>query len=232
MADQPVRTGGPRSFPGPASFRAWLEKHHARATELLLRCRKTGASGRGVTYREALDEALCLGWIDGVRHGLDEESFSVRFTPRKPKSAWSAVNIARALQLEADGRMHPAGLAAFRARVKPQYSYEIRPLGLAPAYLAKLRARPRAWRFFQAQPPWYRRSCAFWVMSAKLPQTRERRLDVLIESSEQQKAVPPLRRPEGSKTSRRHRRDRATATQPPGRSRGEGPGSRTRSLPR
>jgi uncharacterized protein YdeI (YjbR/CyaY-like superfamily) len=180
-----------------ASFRAWLERNHARATELFLRCRKTGAAGRGVTYREALDEALCIGWIDGVRRAVDEDSFSVRFTPRKPKSAWSAVNIARARQLEAEGRMHPAGLEAFRARVKPRYSYESRPLDLAPAYLAKLRARPRAWRFFEAQPPWYRRTCAFWIMSAKQPATRERRLDVLIESSEQQKGVPPLRRPEG-----------------------------------
>ena len=167
----------PKSFPGPASFRKWLEKHHARATELLVRCRKTGAAGRGVTYREALDEALCLGWIDGVRHGLDEMSFSVRFTPRKAKSGWSAVNIARARQLEAEGRMHAAGLAAFRARVEPEYSYESRPRALAPAYLAKFRAHPRAWRFFEAQPPGYRRTCAFWVMSAKRPETRARRLD-------------------------------------------------------
>jgi uncharacterized protein YdeI (YjbR/CyaY-like superfamily) len=195
---RPARTGaGPRSFPGPASFRRWLETNHGRVSELLLLCRKTGAPGRGVTYREALDEALCIGWIDGVRRAVDETTFSVRFSPRKAKSAWSAVNIARARQLEAEGRMHPAGLEAFRARVKPRYSYESRPLDLAPAYLAKLRARPRAWRFFEAQPPWYRRTCAFWIMSAKQPATRERRLDVLIESSEQQKGVPPLRRPEG-----------------------------------
>jgi uncharacterized protein YdeI (YjbR/CyaY-like superfamily) len=195
-AKKPARNArGPRSFPGRASFRAWLEKHHARATELLVRCRKVGAAGRGVTYREALDEALCLGWIDGVRRAVDEDSFSVRFTPRKARSGWSAVNIARARQLEAEGRMHAAGLAAFRAREMPQYSYESRPLALAPACLARLRARPRAWRFFEAQPPWYRRSCAFWVMSAKRPETRARRLDVLIESSEQKKAVPPLKRP-------------------------------------
>jgi len=195
-AANPARTArGPRSFPQPASFRAWLEKHHAHATELVVRCRKTGAAGRGVTYREALDEALCLGWIDGVRHGLDEDSFSVRFTPRKAKSAWSAVNIARARQLESEGRMHPAGLRAFRARVVPQYSYESRPRALAPAYLAKLRAHPRAWRFFEAQPPWYRRTCGFWVMSAKRPETRARRLDVLIERSEQGRGVPPLPRP-------------------------------------
>jgi uncharacterized protein YdeI (YjbR/CyaY-like superfamily) len=92
--------------------------------------------------------------------------------------------------------MHQAGLAAFHARVKPQYSYESRPRALAPAHLAKFRAHPRAWRFFEAQPPWYRRTCAFWVMSAKRHETRARRLDVLIESSEQEEGVPPLRRPE------------------------------------
>jgi uncharacterized protein YdeI (YjbR/CyaY-like superfamily) len=192
---QDLTPKSPKSFPGPASFRKWLETHHARATELLVRCRKTGAAGRGVTYREALDEALCLGWIDGVRHGLDQDSFSVRFTPRKAKSGWSAVNIARARQLLAEGRMHPAGLAAFRARVKPRYSYESRPRALAPAYRARFRAHPRAWRFFEAQPPGYRRTCAFWVMSAKRPETRARRLDLLIASSEQQKGVPPLGRP-------------------------------------
>jgi uncharacterized protein YdeI (YjbR/CyaY-like superfamily) len=148
-----------------------------------------------MTYRQALDEALCLGWIDGVRRSLDEASFSVRFTPRKPKSAWSAVNVARVGQLRAEGRMHPAGLAAFDARVKTGYSHESRPQALAPAYLKKLRANARAWRFFEAQPPWYRRTCAFWVMSARRPETRARRLDVLISSSERQESVPPLKRP-------------------------------------
>jgi uncharacterized protein YdeI (YjbR/CyaY-like superfamily) len=185
----------PRSFSGAASFRRWLERNHDRETELLLRCRKTGAAGRGVTYREALDEALCLGWIDGVRRAVDADSFSVRFTPRKPKSAWSAVNVRRARQLEAEGRMHPAGLAAFRARVKPEYSYESRPRSLAPAHLARFRARARAWRFFEAQAPWYRRICAFWVMSAKRPETRERRLDRLIEVSDRQEGLPSLKRP-------------------------------------
>jgi uncharacterized protein YdeI (YjbR/CyaY-like superfamily) len=185
----------PRSFPGPESFRAWLEKHHARETELLVRCWKTQAGHRGLTYRQALDEALCQGWIDGVRRSLDQDSFSVRFTPRKAKSAWSALNIARVGQLRAEGRMQPAGLAAFRARVKPQYSYESRPRALAPAYVARFRAHPRAWRFFEEQPPWYRRTCAFWVMSAKRPETRARRLGVLIESSQRQKGIPPLKRP-------------------------------------
>ena len=182
-----------RSFPGRESFRKWLEKNHARVSELLLLCRKTGAAGRGVTYREALDEALCIGWIDGVRRAVDETTFSVRFTPRKPKSAWSAVNIARARQLEAAGRMHEAGVAAFRARVKPEYSYESRPRALSPACLKKLKANRGAWRYFSAQPPWYRRTCAFWVMSAKRPETRERRLGLLIARSERHEGVPPLK---------------------------------------
>lgn len=185
----------PRSFTGPGAFRAWLEANHARATELLVRCWKTQASHRGLTYRQALDEALCLGWIDGVRRRLDQDSFTVRFTPRKPKSAWSAVNVARVGELQAEGRMHPAGLAVFRAGVKTGYSYENRPRELAPAYLREFRAHARGWRFFEAQPPWYRRTCAFWVMSAKRPETRARRLEVLIASSERQESVPPLKRP-------------------------------------
>ena len=184
----------PRSFPSPGKFRAWLEERHSSATELFVRCWKTQASHKGMTYRQALDEALCLGWIDGVRHGLDEASFSVRFTPRKAKSAWSAVNVARANQLQKDGRLRPAGLAAFNARVKTRYSYESRPQTLAPPYLKRFRANRRAWRFFEAQPPWYRRTSAFWVMSAKQPETRARRLNVLIARSEQQEGIPPLKR--------------------------------------
>ncbi len=117
----------PRSFAGPREFRAWLEEHHARVTELLVRCWKTQARHRAMTYRQALDEALCLGWIDGVRRSLDEASFSVRFTPRKPKSAWSAVNVARVGELRAEGRMHPAGLAAFDARVETDYRTKASP---------------------------------------------------------------------------------------------------------
>ena len=158
-----------------------------------------------MTYRQALDEALCLGWIDGVRRSLDEASFSVRFTPRKPKSAWSAVNIARVGGLRAEGRMHPAGLAAFGARVKTGYSYESRPQALAPAFLRKLRASARARRFFEAQPPWYRRTCAFWVMSAKQAETRARRLQVLIASSEKKESVAPLKRPATRPTTGRPR---------------------------
>jgi uncharacterized protein YdeI (YjbR/CyaY-like superfamily) len=189
-----------RALSSPAEFRAWLEEHHASTTEMVVRCRKVQAARKGLTYREALDEALCIGWIDGVRRSVDAASFSVRFSPRRPKSAWSTVNITRFGQLQEEGRVHPAGLAAFQARVKTQYSYENRPQALAPAYVRKFRANPRAWRFFEAQPPWYRRTCAFWVMSAKQPETREKRLARLIVTSERQKGIPPLKVPDRRKS--------------------------------
>ncbi len=191
-----------RAFSGPAAFRAWLAKNHATATELFLRCSKVQAARRGVTYRQALDEALGMGWIDGVRHSVDATSFSVRFTPRKAKSAWSTVNIKRYRELESEGRVRPAGRKAFEARVKGQYSFESRPRALAPAYLRRFRSNRRAWAFFETQPPWYRRTCSFWVMSAKQLETRERRLALLISSSERGEGIPPLKRPaaRGSKS--------------------------------
>lgn len=159
-----------------------------------MRCAKVRA-GRGLTYRQALDEALCLGWIDGVRHGLDDSSFSVRFTPRRPRSAWSTVNIRRFRELEAEGRVRAAGQRAFDSGVKSAYSFERPPLALAPAFRRRLAASRRASRFFDAQPPWYRRRCSWWVMSARTPATRERRLAALIASSERGEAVTPLKRP-------------------------------------
>lgn len=157
-----------------------------------MRCAKVG-SGRGLTYREALDEALCMGWIDGVRRALDATSFSVRFTPRRPRSAWSTVNVRRYGQLLEEGRVRAPGREAFAARVKSAYSFESRPQALPPAFVRRLRDNPRAWRFFEAQPPWYRRTCCFWVMSARQPETRERRLSRLIALSERGEGVPPLK---------------------------------------
>jgi len=186
-----------RGFAGPAEFRGWLERNQASAAELYVRCSKAKA-GRGLTYRQALDEALCLGWIDGVRHAVDARSFSVRFTPRRPRSAWSAVNVRRFRELQAAGRVRPAGLRAFEARVSSQYSFESRPRGLAPAQLRSFRANPRAWRFFEAQPPWYRRTCGFWVMSAKRPETRARRFAVLLSCSQRGQGIPGLKRPAAS----------------------------------
>jgi uncharacterized protein YdeI (YjbR/CyaY-like superfamily) len=186
---RPART---TAFASAAAFRAWLLRHHDTAQELYVRCAKVG-TGRGLTYRQALDEALCIGWIDGVRHALDATSFSVRFSPRKPKSAWSAVNIRRYRELDAEGRLRAQGRAAFETGVKSRYSFESRPQALSPAFVRRFRAHPRAWSFFDAQAPWYRRTCSFWVMSAKQPETRERRLARLIALSERGQGVPPLR---------------------------------------
>lgn len=185
----------PRSFRTPAAFRAWLTKNHATATVLILRCFKVHASHRGIGYKEALDEALCFGWIDGVRRGLDDDSYTQRFTPRKANSNWSQVNIKRVGELEAAGRMHSSGLAAFRARGKSgpsPYSSENRAVAFDAACESTFRSHPAAWQFFQAQPPGYRRICAFFVMSAKRAETRARRLSKLIECSTDGQRLPML----------------------------------------
>lgn len=148
-----------------------------------------------MTYREALDEALCFGWIDGVRRSIDEETFSVRFTPRKPKSYWSAVNIRRANELLQEGRMHPAGRAAFDSREsrKPRrYSFENQPKRLEQRLERKFKTNRLAYEFFRIQAPWYRRTCIFWVMEAKREDTRQRRLDELVASCARGKPIKLL----------------------------------------
>jgi len=185
------------AFATPAAFRSWLTRHHARRTELVVRCFKIHAAERGITYVQALDEALCFGWIDGVRRSIDGASFSVRFTPRKAKSYWSAVNIRKAESLIAAGRMAPPGQAAFDARgnVPPRkYSFESKPENFAPAYLRKIRANAKASAYFGSRPPGFIRTHAFWVMSAVNEATRLRRLETLIASWERAEPVPPLRR--------------------------------------
>ena len=186
----------PRTFRSQARFRAWLEGHHRTVAELVVRCFKVEFAARGLTYRQALDEALCFGWIDGVRRSFDEASFTVRFTPRKPRSGWSRVNVKRAEELRAAGRMRPPGLEAFEAGKATAYSYETERKGLSRAFLGRLRANQKAWRFFQEQPPWYQRLSAHWVMSAKRPETRERRFESLLTASAAGQPVAPLRRKE------------------------------------
>ena len=176
----------PVFFKSPTDFRDWLARHHADSGELLVGFYRKESGRGGIAYPEALDEALSFGWIDGVRKRLDAEAYTIRFTPRKPGSTWSAVNIARVGELTARGLMQPPGLRVFQERDERktrQYSYEREQAELHPALDAALRANPKASAFFDAQPPGYRRITAFWVMSAKKEETRARRLAHLIERS-------------------------------------------------
>ena len=184
-----------KTFTSARAFRAWLTANHRSAPELLVRCYKVAHQHKGLTYREAVDEALCFGWIDGVRRGVDEESFSTRFTPRKTQSTWSAVNIRRMKELEAEDRLHQSGRDAFarrEARNSRRYSFESKPRQLAAAYRKRFRADPGAWAFFRAQAPWYQRTSIFWVMDGKREETRLRRLEELIAASARGQAIKPL----------------------------------------
>ena len=178
----------PKFFSTPDQFRKWLERNHDRETELLVGFHKKDSGKQSVTYGEALDEALCFGWIDGVRKNLDETSYTIRFTPRKARSIWSNINVNHVERLIKAGRMHASGLDAY-ARRDPKrtgiYAFENRPRAFAPEFEERFRANKTAWKFFEQQPPGYRRTIIFWVMSAKQGETRRRRLERLIADSEQ-----------------------------------------------
>jgi uncharacterized protein YdeI (YjbR/CyaY-like superfamily) len=177
----------PEFFATPAEFAAWLERHHETATELTVRFYKRDSGKPSMTWPESVAVALCFGWIDGVRRGLGDDSYTIRFTPRKPGSHWSKVNVAKAQELIAKGEMREAGLRAFeqrRADRTGQASYERDDAPeLEPEQEQRFKADPAAWEFFSAQPPWYRRTAIHHVTSAKRPETRERRLQRLIEES-------------------------------------------------
>jgi uncharacterized protein YdeI (YjbR/CyaY-like superfamily) len=170
-----------------ADFRTWLDQNHATATELHVGAYKKSSGLVGMTYPESVDQALCFGWIDGVVRKIDEHRFSHRFTPRKPGSIWSNVNVAHIARLTAAGLMHPAGLAAFAIRSAAKtgvYAFERKTEPVLPAaFVKKFRASPAAWKFFQAQPPGYRRLVLHHIVSAQQPATRERRLAQLIAAS-------------------------------------------------
>jgi len=183
----------PKYFKSGSEFRAWLEMHHNDTTELLLGFYKKTAGRKGISYREALDEALAFGWIDGVRRGVDEDRYTIRFTPRKPRSIWSNVNINRVRELMAAGRMAEPGLAAFDKRDEERsgiYSYERAAAELDAASVKALEADPKANAFHSSQPPAYRRLVAHWVTSAKKPETRARRLATLIARARLGKRIP------------------------------------------
>ncbi|HEU0051622.1 MAG TPA: YdeI/OmpD-associated family protein [Longimicrobium sp.] len=185
----------PVHFASAADFRAWLERHHGDTPELMVGIWKKDSGNGGITYSEALDEALCFGWIDGVRRKVDAERYAQRFTPRRARSAWSEVNIRRATELSEQGRMHPAGAAAFAARDPEktrEISHEARFRPLDEAFERDFRADVAAWTFFQAQAPFYRRNAAGWVMGAKKEETRRRRLDELIAACARGERMPKL----------------------------------------
>lgn len=176
----------PVFFPTPVDFRNWLEEHHATTDELVVGYYKVKSRKPSITWPESVDEAICFGWIDGVRRAVDEESYSVRFTPRRSGSIWSAVNIKKAEELTKNGRMQPAGIASYKQRTESNskvYSYENKPKPLSAAFKKQFMEDGKAWAFFTAQAPWYKRTITFWMMSAKQEKTRVRRLEKVIAAS-------------------------------------------------
>lgn len=187
----------PMFFLQAADFRAWLEAHHATAEVLWVGYFKKATGKVSVTWEDTVDEALCYGWIDGIRKSRDDESYVIRFTPRKPKSVWSQRNIELVERLTAEGRMKPAGLAAFAHKdAHPDSGYRVAEFAaeLAPEMVERFKATLGAWEFYQEQPPGYRRQAARWVVSAKREETRQRRLATLIEDSGNGLRIKPLRR--------------------------------------
>ncbi|MCM3875091.1 MAG: YdeI/OmpD-associated family protein [Thermoanaerobaculia bacterium] len=173
-------------FPRPAGLRKWLEKNHATAKELLVGFYKKDSGKPSITWQESVDEALCVGWIDGVRKRVDEVSYTIRFSPRRPTSVWSAINIRRVAALSDEGRMKAPGLKAFERRRENRsgiYAYEQRRAQLEEPYASLLRKNESAWLFFEAQPPGYRKLMSWWILSAKKEETRHKRLETLIAES-------------------------------------------------
>jgi uncharacterized protein YdeI (YjbR/CyaY-like superfamily) len=192
----------PRFFARPEDFRAWLEDNHDAATELLVGFHKKGSGKPSITWPESVEQALCFGWIDGVRRTLGDDSYTIRFTPRRSSSTWSRVNLEKVEELKRRGLMRPAGLQAYEERREARtgvYSYEQREAAALPAeYEDRLRANAAAWEFWTSRPPSYRKAAVWWVVSAKQEETRERRLARLIDDSQEGRTVPPLTPPKRS----------------------------------
>ena len=179
-------------FKTALAFRKWLQSHHASAKELWVGFYKKGSGRPSITWPQSVDEALCVGWIDGIRKSLDNESYMIRFSPRKPGSVWSAVNMRNVERLIKEQRMTPVGLKAYEARKEYRsgiYSYEQRSPELIEPYLTKLKRNQAAWNFFHAQPPSYRKVMNWWIVSARKEETRVKRLEQLIEVSAQGKRM-------------------------------------------
>jgi uncharacterized protein YdeI (YjbR/CyaY-like superfamily) len=188
----------PIFFPTADAFGAWLEEHHETATELLVGFHTKGTGKPSITWPESVEQALRFGWIDGVRRSLGDDSYTIRFTPRKPTSNWSQINVATVERLKAQGLMAAAGLRAYEARRSERtgiYSFERREAAtLPPEFEERLKGNAAAWEWFAARPPGYRRTATHWVVSAKRDETRRRRLQQLIDCSAEGRNVPPLAR--------------------------------------
>ena len=176
----------PKFFQTPADFRTWLENNHATATELWVGFYKKDSGKPSITWPDSVDQALCFGWIDGIRKGVDQISYQIRFTPRRRGSIWSATNIKRARKLAEQRQMQPIGLKAFAARIENKsgiYSYEQRNTELKEPYAKLLKKNKAAWNFFQTQPPSYRKMIGWWIISARKEETRVGRLAKLTSES-------------------------------------------------
>lgn len=186
----------PLFFPAQSSFRKWLEKNHDKAAELLVGFYKVNSGKPSMTWSGSVDEAICFGWIDGVRKSIDHESYCIRFTPRKPGSIWSAINIQKVETLSKQGLMHASGIAAFEKRQENKsriYSYEKEPSTWPKDFFKKFTANKKAWKFFQTMPKSYQNQCIHWIITAKQDSTKIKRLEELIRDSEAERRIKRLR---------------------------------------
>ena len=185
----------PTFFATQSDFRKWLTKNHRKATELFVGFYKVDSGKPSMTWSQSVDQAICFGWIDGVRKSIDTESYFIRFTPRKPTSIWSAINIKKVEELSKQGLMQPAGLASFKLKKEHKskiYAYENEAVKLSAVFEKKFKANKKAWEFFQSLPPSYHKSAINWVMSAKQEVTSRKRLDELITDSEARRKIKRL----------------------------------------
>jgi len=192
----------PKFFKAPSDLRKWFAAHHAGESELWVGFYKKDSGKASITWPQSVDEALCFGWIDGIRKSIDDVSYMIRFTPRKSRTTWSTVNIKRAGELTEQGLMQPAGLKAFAVRQENRsgiYSYEQRSPELPDQYRKILQKNSSAWKFFDAQPPSYRKAANWWVQSAKKEETRFKRLDKLIQHSARAERIPQFTPPKKTK---------------------------------
>lgn len=186
----------PCYFANPTELKKWFQAHFNKDRELWIGYYKKKSGEPSVTWPESVDEALCFGWIDGIRKSIDEDRYMIRFTPRKPKSNWSQVNIKRIKALIKEGRVHKSGMEIYKKREVSKsrsYSFEQVSLKLIPEYEQIFTKNDKAWKFFQAQVPSYRKPCIQWVMSAKQEETRLKRLNTLITDSAEERFIAPMR---------------------------------------